>query len=105
MSIANDGYAAALRHRTAYLVFSSSTTRISVPTPVDVTAVQPGTTATWQFTVPAPAVAGSYSLGLALPDPAQTLRSRSAYAIRLANTGTWNGSKGCNNLGMSLSLS
>jgi hypothetical protein len=74
------------------------------PTPIDVTTVQPGTMSTWKFTVPAPTVAGTYSLGLALPDPTQALRNRPAYAIRLAS-GTWHSSNGTNGLGVSLSLS
>ncbi|MEM1054063.1 MAG: DUF4832 domain-containing protein [Bacteroidota bacterium] len=40
-------------------------------------------------TLPPDLAPGRYRLGLALPDPAPTLRSRPAYAVRLANEGTW----------------
>jgi hypothetical protein len=105
VTMANDGFAPALRRRTAYLVFASGSARTAVPTPIDITRVQPGTTASWQFTVPTPAAARTYRLALALPDPAQALRTRPAYAIRLANSGTWDGSAASNDLGITLTLS
>ena len=41
---------------------------------------------------------GSYELLLALPDPEPTLRDHPAYAIRLANLGTWEAASGANRL-------
>ncbi len=41
---------------------------------------------------------GNYELLLALPDPMPALYSRPAYAIRFANTGTWEPSTGFNKL-------
>ncbi|RZI40230.1 DUF4832 domain-containing protein [Herbaspirillum sp. HC18] len=42
---------------------------------------------------------GPYDLLLNLPDPAPSLRDRPAYAIRLANDGTWEAETGFNRLG------
>src|SRR5205085_2866348 len=45
---------------------------------------------------------GTYDLLLNLPDPAQTLRNRPEYSIRLADQGTWESATGFNRLLMSL---
>jgi hypothetical protein len=50
------------------------------------------------LTLPADLPLGSYELLLALPDPEASLRANPAYAIRLANIGTWDAASGANRL-------
>jgi hypothetical protein len=52
--------------------------------------------------LPASLPEGTYELLLNLPDPAPSLRHRSAYSIRLANDGTWEEETGFNRLGHSI---
>lgn len=54
--------------------------------------------------LPSSAPAGTYKLGLVLPDPLPSLYNRPEYAIRLANAGVWDGS-GVNDLGVTVKLS
>lgn len=74
-----------------------------------------GTTTTLDKQVCAPAVPGTYRLLLNLADPAPRLQSQdplpgstqtynSAYAIQLANTGTWQAATGYNDLGQTLTV-
>jgi hypothetical protein len=47
---------------------------------------------------------GVYDLLLSLPDAAASLAATPAYAIRLANTGVWEGSSGYNKLGATVTI-
>jgi hypothetical protein len=47
---------------------------------------------------------GVYDLFLSLPDAAASLAATPAYAIRLANTGVWEGSSGYNKLGATVTI-
>ncbi|HWS36937.1 MAG TPA: DUF4832 domain-containing protein [Actinoplanes sp.] len=98
-TITNDGYAAPVQNRPVRLLVG---TRV-VPLATDVRTWAPGRTATvtGTFTV---AKAGSYPLALSLPDPSPRLASVPAYAIQLANTGTWNATTGRNSLGVTLKV-
>jgi chitodextrinase len=58
----------------------------------------PVTLPTQTVTLPAGMAAGSYTLGLWLPDQYASLHNNPAYDIRLANTGTWNAATGYNTL-------
>jgi hypothetical protein len=49
-------------------------------------------------TLPAAMIPGTYDVLLNLPDPAAKLSARAEYAIRLANSGTWENATGFNNL-------
>ena len=40
--------------------------------------------------------AGSYQIGLWMPDPAATLKDNASYAIRLASGATWEAASGTN---------
>lgn len=98
LTLRNDGYAAVLRERAAYLVLHSAAATSVVRLPLDVRAVAPGATVTFSATVAAPAASGTYDLALWLPDPSPRLSADPAYAIRLANVGTWDPSTGRNSL-------
>jgi Domain of unknown function (DUF4832)/Domain of unknown function (DUF4874) len=102
LTVANDGFAAPLRNRPVQLVLRSTTRTYAVPLTVDVRTLLPGRTTSLALSVPAPAVAGTYSLSLALPDPSARLASQSAYSVQLANTGTWVAGTGQNDLQLSV---
>ncbi len=55
--------------------------------------------------LPADLAAGQYALYLHLPDPAATLSSKPAYAIRLANANLWQPASGWNDLHHTLTVS
>ncbi|WP_306213882.1 DUF4832 domain-containing protein [Actinoplanes sp. RD1] len=97
IKITNDGYAAPLQNRPVHLILTTGTTRRTVTVPADLRTWQPGTTITLTARFPAPR-AGT-QLALSLPDPAPRLAANPAYAIRLANTGTWDAARGWNTLG------
>ena len=66
-------------------------------------------TSEWEFTTPAGLEVGQeYALHLRLPDPdplSNGLAADNRYAIRLANTGVWDGDSGRHDLGASVSVS
>lgn len=67
---------------------------------------QPGTTTTVNINraLPANLPTGNYDVLLHLFDPASALQSRSAYAVRFANLGTWESVTGYNNLLQTLTI-
>ncbi|MGX6601074.1 DUF4832 domain-containing protein [Micromonosporaceae bacterium Da 78-11] len=97
----DDGYAAPAQNRPVRLVVVTGTTERVVTVPADVRTWQPGqpVTLTVRFAVPR----GPVSLYLSLPDPAARLAPDPAYAIQLANVGTWDATRGWNALGPVLS--
>ncbi len=95
VKVTNDGYAAPVQNRPVRLVLAGRATTLAA----DVRTWAPGRTVTVRGTITAPATPGTYSLGLALPDPASRLAATPAYAIRLANTGVWDARTGHNSLG------
>jgi len=67
---------------------------------VDPRRWQPGEhTFSATLSLPADLPPGDYRLALWLPDPAETLRDDSRYAIRFANENTWDAAHGWNVLG------
>jgi hypothetical protein len=55
--------------------------------------------------VPADMLAGSYQIGLWMPDPAATLKDSASYAIRLASGATWDTASGTNLLDVHVTIS
>ncbi|MEU6716417.1 DUF4832 domain-containing protein [Nonomuraea sp. NPDC046802] len=97
VNLRNDGWAAPVNPRGLELVLRSSSATYRLPLTGDPRKWLPGTTTLSQtVTLPATMAPGSYTLLLSLPDP--QLGSRPEYAIRLANTGTWESATGLNNL-------
>ncbi|MEV4537713.1 DUF4832 domain-containing protein [Asanoa sp. NPDC049518] len=96
--LSNDGWSGLVKTRPVYLVLDNGTQRYNLPlSGVDPRAWLAGaSTVTANVTVPGGVVAGSYRLALWLPDPVASLQSRPAYSVRLANTGTWDATKGYN---------
>jgi len=112
LRLVNDGYAAPFRRRPVVLVMQSDSARFEATLPSDVRTWQPGAVAL-ATRVCAPKRAGTYRTYLSLPDPAAAASSllplagrdeatRVAYAVRLANVGTWDAAHGLNDLGHSL---
>ena len=93
-TVTNEGYASPKRPRTVYLMFGN----VAAPmVGVDIRTWQTGArTVTATVTVPPSAMSGE--LALWLPDPNAALAGDPRYAIRLANSGTWDAATGRNRL-------
>ncbi len=100
-TLANDGFAAPINPRPAYLVLRprAGGAVTALPLTLEPRAWLPGTrTVTVRVVVPALVPPGDYELLLHLPDPAAALASRPEYAIQLANVATWEATTGYNRL-------
>lgn len=98
----NTGYAAPFNARPMEIVFRNQKTRAITRKTLraDVRRWLPGVpTRADQNISLAGLVAGDYDVGVAFPDPATSIRSRSDYAIRLANSAMWDSGSGVNFLG------
>ncbi|MBY0435596.1 MAG: DUF4832 domain-containing protein, partial [Cyclobacteriaceae bacterium] len=110
LDIINDGFAAPAKLRKLNLMMKNTTTNVvyTVPfqsTSADVRKWSSGSrTINETLTIPADVPVGTYSLSLALPDASISLASNAAYAIRLANTGTWDAASGSNNLNATITV-
>jgi hypothetical protein len=95
LNLVNDGFAAPMNPRSAYIVLDGPE-RVEVELADDPRDWQPGQISL-RASVPVPAGTspGDYRLSLWLPDP--DLPGRSDYAIRLANDGIWE--SGANTIG------
>ena len=101
LGVRNEGYAAPYNPRGAELVLRSDSGQVTrVPLAVDPRRWAPGTTSAVAETLrlPADLAPGAYQLGLALPDPAASLKDRAEYAVAVANAGLWRPADGWNDL-------
>jgi len=85
-------------------VFQDAGGRVTRSIPVDVRTVAAGQSTTFSVRVTAPWRPGRYALSLALPDPSPRLAGVPAYSVQLANDGTWDASRGTNNLGAQIQV-
>lgn len=99
--IENTGYAAPFNERPVRLVLTGPAGRLEVTlSGLDPRRWLPGTTVIKALIqLPTSLTAGTYSLSLWLPDASESLKSRSEYAVRLANAGTWEDATGLNTIG------
>lgn len=104
LNLTNDGYAAPFRIRPVLVVMRSATNTYTAAVPVNLHDAQPGQAMALTLQVPAPTTPGNYRLYLAMPDPAPTLAGQPAYAIQLANSGTWDAANGWNDLQESVTV-
>ena len=100
LSIENQGFAAAFNPRPVILVLkeksSGQVTEISLST-VDPRRWLPGQiNVNTQVTIPSNLPSGNYYMYLWLPDASTSLKSRSEYAIRMANLNVWQPTSGYN---------
>jgi hypothetical protein len=95
----NVGYAAMFRERPVYVVIEGGGTRHHFHLPsVDPRRWDPKTEHVIRATVllPDSLPAGTYSLGVWLPDRATSLRERPEYAVRFASQNVWDAATGVN---------
>ena len=104
LNLTNDGYAAPFRIRPVLLVMRSTTNTYATAVPVNLRDAQPGQAVALALQVSAPTTPGTYHLYLAMPDAASTLADQPAYAIQLANSGTWDAADGWNDLQESVAV-
>ena len=106
LSVQNDGFATPFQKRPVQLVLLGAKHTYRLALHADPRRWTAGgvTEVRADVVVPKRIPAGSYQLALALPDPAPSLRHRVDYAIRLADVGTWNATKGWNDLGSTVEV-
>lgn len=104
--LTNDGYAPPYNPRTVYLVLAGPERRI-FQVQADPRRWAPGETVDLCLgaTVPADLPAGSYQIGLWMPDPAATLKDSASYAIRLGSGATWDAPTATNLLDAHVTIS
>lgn len=108
MSLKNVGYAPLYNERTAYIVLKNNSNTYSLPLTSDPRRWLPNgvtTTVNEALALPADIAAGTYQLYLYLPDVHSSIAADPRYAVRFANTGTWESATGYNNLNASLTIS
>jgi hypothetical protein len=95
--LTNDGYAPPYNPRPVYLVLAGAERRV-FEVQADPRRWAPGQPVDLCLAarVPADLPAGTYRVGLWLPDLAATLRDNPSYAIRISNGVTWEASSGTN---------
>ena len=102
LQVRNTGFATPYNPRVAYVVFRNTVTNAEyrVPLASNVRMWNPATVTSVveNISLPAEMVQGSYRLFLHLPDVDPALANRPEYAIRLANSNTWEATTGYNNL-------
>ncbi|HEY0706304.1 MAG TPA: DUF4832 domain-containing protein [Polyangia bacterium] len=103
VSLVNDGYARPINPRPVAVVLaprslSSATKRIGIATGFDAQSLTPGRPhdVCLGVAVPLDLAPGIYKVGLALPDPAPTLRNDSRYAVQLGGGVGWDAANGIN---------
>ncbi len=91
VTLHNEGFSAPVNPRSVEVVLDGPSRFVVALTGVDPRLWAPGESLTFstRLRVPANAPAGSYRLGLWLPDAAPTLRDVPVYAIRFANADVW----------------
>ncbi|GAA0581787.1 DUF4832 domain-containing protein [Kribbella sandramycini] len=103
LDLRNDGWAAPYRQRKVQLIFQGDKQTYRVDMPADPRRWAAGTTTTLDRTVCAPVRPGRYRLLLNLADASPRLDDP-AYAVQLANTGTWRPATGYNDLGHTITV-
>jgi hypothetical protein len=92
VTVGNQGFAAPFNYRPVFVVLDDGVTRRTAKlASADPRRWAPGESITLEanLRIPADATPGSYRLSLRLPDQAPDLFDDARYAIRMANTGTW----------------
>lgn len=100
VKLRNEGFAAPLNPRPFFVVLDGpKTLPIHLPE-IDPRRWLPGEHAVhFSLALPSDLPEGEYRLALWLPDPAESLKNDPRYAIRFANEGVWEETKGWNVLG------
>jgi hypothetical protein len=106
LTMANDGYARPINPRPVFLALAPkplSSTRepsrpVLLPTTFDAQVIAPGPDRDICLgaALPSDLPPGDYQLGIALPDPAPSLRADARFAVQLAAGATWDAHSGIN---------
>jgi hypothetical protein len=101
IEIENKGFASLVNRRNAYIVLENEDKRVVFKLNTDPRNWEPNKTITIKFhTILSNSMTeGHYRVALWIPDIHENLKNNSKYAIRTANTKTWNSQKGYNVLG------
>ncbi len=104
LNLTNSGYANVYKARKAFIVLKNTATNVeySVEISNDIRTWKKGLAIQLTKDVSGSVPAGNYQLFLNLPDPYLT---NPLYSIRCANTGTWDATKGYNNLNQTVAIS
>jgi len=97
--LSNDGFAAMFNPRPLFVVLQGPGGRYEIPVSnIDPRRWVPGQVSTFTINVnlPANVTPGTYKLGLWLPDAYTSLRGKTAYSVRFANTNVWEATTGIN---------
>jgi hypothetical protein len=99
IQLENTGFSSPINERKVYLILTNGADEYQVLLPDDPRYWFTGNhTINGSVCIPSCVPTGNYSLHLHLADPSPALKSRPEYSIRTANIGTWNATKGYNNL-------
>lgn len=106
LGIRNDGFATPFQARPAQLVLTDGKHTYRLALPTDPCRWSAGTTTTvqTQLRLPERIRPGAYHLALAMPAATRSLAGDPDYAIRTANTGTWDAGDGWNDLGATVQV-
>jgi hypothetical protein len=106
LGIRNDGFTTPFQARPAQLVLTDGKHTYRLALPTDPRRWSAGTTTTvqTQLRLPERIRPGAYHLALALPAAPKSLAGDPDYAIRTANTGTWDAGDGWNDLGATVQV-
>jgi hypothetical protein len=106
VDLKNTGFAAPFNKRPIYVVLRKGTRLYTAKlSRTDVRTLGPGTTSlALRLRVPYATPAGTYELGLWMPDQFTSLRHDPRYALQLANLGTWDAVAGFNILTRALNV-
>lgn len=104
INLQNTGYANVYRSRKGYIVLRNTATgaETSVEIAADLKAWKKGIATQLVKNLSGTVADGTYQLFLNLPDPTLT---NPLFSIRCANTGTWDATKGYNNLNQTVTIS
>ena len=109
LTLQNDGFSNPYNPRLIEVILKNSTTGteylIQPDEHIKLWPLNEAFNLTFEAGIPADIAEGDYQLYLNLPDPYPSLYKNPAYAIRLANEGTWDSETGYNNLLSTVSIS
>lgn len=101
MQIRNVGCAPLYNERPAYLVFRNQNSEVSIQITSDPRRWAPNnavTTISETLSLPSDMPSGTYQIYLYLPDASPSIAADPRYAVRFANVGTWDATKGMNDM-------
>jgi len=101
IKIENNGFSSLVNRRETYIVLENENKRFEFKLNTDPRKWEPNKTITIQFhtILPNSLKEGKYKVALWLPDIHENLKDNPKYAIRTANTNSWDSQKGYNVLG------